>query len=300
MSVRSIPLVSVIIPNYNHAHYLDERIKSILHQTYNKLELIILDDKSTDNSVEVINRFRGFPQVSAVIFNNQNSGSPFSQWKKGLSYCKGDIVWIAESDDSCDSNFLKNLVEFYISNNLCMAFSLSREMNANGELGKIVQEKVCKNMVYDGGWYIRHCLSMITNASSAIFSRECALAINNNYWEYKGAGDWLFWAGIASKGKVGVCASPLNYYRVHNNNTTSKLFLNGTDFFELRKIFESLYLSHLWPFGKYLKERIQMLYNIKYNYSFADENVRKRLLIAWGYAYFSILLWALKRSRYFC
>ena len=51
----SNPLVSVIIPNYNHAKYLDERIQTVLDQTYQNYELIILDDKSTDNSVEIIN-----------------------------------------------------------------------------------------------------------------------------------------------------------------------------------------------------------------------------------------------------
>ena len=50
------PFVSVIIPNYNHAKYLDERIQSVLTQTYQNFEIILLDDKSTDNSVEIINK----------------------------------------------------------------------------------------------------------------------------------------------------------------------------------------------------------------------------------------------------
>ena len=52
------PLVSIIIPNYNHAQYLDERIQSVLKQTYQNFEVIILDDKSTDNSLEVINKYK--------------------------------------------------------------------------------------------------------------------------------------------------------------------------------------------------------------------------------------------------
>ena len=50
------PLVSVIIPNYNHARFLDERILSILNQTYQNFELIILDDKSTDNDIGFVSR----------------------------------------------------------------------------------------------------------------------------------------------------------------------------------------------------------------------------------------------------
>jgi glycosyltransferase involved in cell wall biosynthesis len=56
--IMNNPLVSVIIPNYNHARFLDERIQSILNQTYQNFEVIILDDKSSDNSVEVINKYK--------------------------------------------------------------------------------------------------------------------------------------------------------------------------------------------------------------------------------------------------
>lgn len=77
------PLVSVIIPNYNHARYLPERMESILGQTYKNIEVIILDDCSTDNSRNVIEQYKGFPQVSQVVYNKENSGRVFRQWKKG-------------------------------------------------------------------------------------------------------------------------------------------------------------------------------------------------------------------------
>ena len=58
------PLVSVIIPNYNHARFLDERIQSILNQTYQNFEVIILDDISSDNSVEFINQYKDWQKFS--------------------------------------------------------------------------------------------------------------------------------------------------------------------------------------------------------------------------------------------
>ena len=87
----SNPLVSVIIPNYNHARYLDERIQSVLNQTYQNFEVIILDDKSTDNSVEVINQYKDDLHVSCIIVNEENSGSTFKQWHKGFELAKGEI-----------------------------------------------------------------------------------------------------------------------------------------------------------------------------------------------------------------
>ena len=74
------PLISVIIPNYNHARYLEQRLDSVFNQTYPNFEVIILDDHSTDNSLEIINRYKDDPNLSQIIINDTNSGSVFKQW----------------------------------------------------------------------------------------------------------------------------------------------------------------------------------------------------------------------------
>ena len=102
---------SVIIPNHNHGNYLEARIKSVLNQTYKNYELIILDDNSTDNSRNIINKYNNHPQVTAILFNKVNSGSPFLQWKKGIELAKANWIWIAESDDMADPLFLAEAAE---------------------------------------------------------------------------------------------------------------------------------------------------------------------------------------------
>lgn len=99
--------ISVIIPNYNHSQYLKQRIDSVLNQTYRDFEVIILDDNSKDNSREIIQHYHGHPKISHIIYNEVNSGSTFKQWEKGIELANGEYIWIAESDDYCDSNFLK-------------------------------------------------------------------------------------------------------------------------------------------------------------------------------------------------
>lgn len=64
-----MPTVSVIVPNFCHAPYLEERIESILAQTYRDFELILLDDCSTDDSREVLERYRQHPNVSRIVYN---------------------------------------------------------------------------------------------------------------------------------------------------------------------------------------------------------------------------------------
>ncbi len=87
-------MISVIIPNYNHAFYLEQRIESILSQNFKDFEVIILDDKSTDNSKEIIEKYRNHPpHISTIIYNEANSGSTFIQWNKGVSLSKGGSLF---------------------------------------------------------------------------------------------------------------------------------------------------------------------------------------------------------------
>ena len=103
--------VSAIIPNYNHATFLKQRIDSVLNQSLSVYEVIILDDCSTDKSLDVINEYINHPLVRHVIINEKNSGSPFLQWQKGIDLAKGDWIWIAESDDYADINFLLKMMK---------------------------------------------------------------------------------------------------------------------------------------------------------------------------------------------
>lgn len=104
------PLVSAIIPNYNHARYLKQRLDSVFNQTYQNFEVILLDDCSTDNSLEIIEKYNGNPHLSQIVVNESNSGSVFKQWDKGINLAKGELIWIAESDDYCELTFLEEMV----------------------------------------------------------------------------------------------------------------------------------------------------------------------------------------------
>src|SRR5690606_11887901 len=105
------PKVSVIVPNYNHAPFLKDRLDSIFRQEFEDYEVILLDDCSTDGSREIIESYRDHEKVSHVVLKERNSGSTFQQWKKGIELAKGEYIWIAESDDVADSKLLRSLVE---------------------------------------------------------------------------------------------------------------------------------------------------------------------------------------------
>lgn len=230
--------VGVIIPNYNHAKFLTERINSVLNQTYQDFDVYILDDKSLDNSKDIIEKYRNNPRVKQIIYNEANSGSSFIQWNRGILASDNDLIWIAESDDICDLHLLENLVEeFDYDENCVLAFSKSVYVDING----IPKEKsVSKETIRTKGLnFIQSNMyrsNTVKNASSTLFKRTAALNVGQEYTTYRGAGDWLFWVEIAKQGNIAWVRKPLNYFRQHEN-TTKRLYVNGTTFIELKKLF---------------------------------------------------------------
>lgn len=296
-----LPLVSVIIPNYNYARYLEQRIESIIKQTYPNFEIILLDDMSTDNSLEIINKYRNNEKVAKIIVNKENSGSPFKQWEKGLDKANGDIIWIAESDDYCELDFLEVLVKKHIANNSVITFCKSKLVDEDGcKLRENHQMSgVNDDVVLPGRDFISTYLAfsnVVQNASCAIFSKTAALTIDKSFMNYKGAGDWLFWIEIAEKGNVFFVNQELNYYRLHSN-TTSKVVKNGIEFHEMKSIYEKLFKIGYLDSGKYQKCRLNNIMLI-YGIEEMPPKVKRELYTMWNVDLFDrvILLWMMVKN----
>ncbi len=238
---KKSPKVSVIIPNYNHAKYLDQRIQSVLNQTFRDFEVIILDDKSPDHSVEVIQKYASDPHVSHIVVNEVNSGSTFIQWRRGFGLAKGEYIWIAESDDFCSPDFLGKCVEKIEENpKTAVVYCSSEYVDAEGEdLGTYnpyskeeyhmsSHEFINKRMAFG---------CAIWNASSALFRKDYALAIDRQYENYKACGDKLFWIEMAENGDVVHVNRIMNYFRQHQNKVSPRRFRDGTSLREEREIY---------------------------------------------------------------
>ncbi|MBM4058315.1 MAG: glycosyltransferase, partial [Planctomycetes bacterium] len=109
-AAAAAPLVSVIVPNYEHAPHLPERLASILDQDVVDIEIILLDDRSGDGSLAILEEFARREPRASVVANTVNSGSAFRQWRKGLVQARGRYVWITESDDAARPGLLRTLV----------------------------------------------------------------------------------------------------------------------------------------------------------------------------------------------
>ncbi len=265
--------VSVILPNYNHAVFLQQRIDSIFNQSFTDFELIILDDCSTDNSKDVIEQYRGHPHVSYIVYNNSNSGSTFKQWKKGIELAKGKYIWIAESDDFADKRLLENLVPLLnVYSNAGLVFCNSVIINTEGKImgntndwtDKHLQNQGDKKItLFNGFDFCRDHLFLVCrlpNASAVVFRRD--IVINNLHWvdeNLKNSGDWKLWLNIALNYDLLWVNKNLNYFRKHTNNVTNSLtylkkealtilkeIINNKNYRKHYRLFES---SCIWAFN---------------------------------------------------
>ena len=103
--------VSVVVPNYNYGDYLEGRMMSLFDQTYPIFEIIALDDASSDDSIDELERVREQTgRHFRVVSNDRNSGSAFHQWAKACELARGDFLWIAEADDLSEPEFLEEVI----------------------------------------------------------------------------------------------------------------------------------------------------------------------------------------------
>jgi glycosyltransferase involved in cell wall biosynthesis len=234
------PLISVILPSYNHAVYLKERIESVLNQNYPNFEVIIMDDCSTDNSREIISQYKDNEHISQIIFNEQNTGNTFIQWERGVKLSKGEYIWIAESDDVAEPAFLSTLAsELDKHPQAVLAYSYSMIIDFasyviykdDSLVGTADQVKV-----YDGMTYARHFMmtdNCIYNASMVLFRKEIFDKISPKYKKYRCCGDWLFWACACKLGDVIEVRIPLNRFRQHLNKVTSRTSADGSAWMDM-------------------------------------------------------------------
>jgi len=258
--------VSVIVPNYNHAEFLKQRIDSILDQSYRDFELILLDDCSTDSSGDIIEQYRHHDKVSKIVYNNKNSGSTFIQWNKGVSLANGQYIWLAESDDFAGRRFLEHCMnEFTRQHQLTLVYTDSKIVDENNLVihedlsfwtDDISVSKWGCSYIKNGCEEIKEALSKkntIPNASAVVFRK----IFFNEVLGYRFCGDWMFWIKVLETGNMAFIKQPLNFFRSHSNTTRFNPSTN-------------------YRFKQFLKERIMILHYLKTNQLISKDVFQKQ------------------------
>lgn len=263
------PLVSIIVPNYNHEPYLEKRLDSIYNQTYNNFEVILLDDHSTDNSREILKKYaQKYSQNTRCFFYDSNVGKVFLQWNKGIRLAKGDLIWIAESDDYCDDNFLEILINEFRRQSVMLAFAQSIFVQddypiwtMDEYLYDITTFNWKENFVATADYTVKNafCLkNIIPNASSAVFRNigEIPEIVLELWKKLNLCGDWIFYLNIIKGGCISYSTETTNYYRVHKSSTSKHIqkdFSYYTEHMEVSRFIRQNYRVDAAAFNRELQ-----------------------------------------------
>jgi len=230
------PLVSVIVPNYNHEQYLRRRLDSVYGQTYRNIEVILLDDASNDDSRTILMEYCSMhPANTKIVFNEQNCGVVAEQWEKGMRLATGKYLWIAESDDYCDPNFLEELIPLLDDQSVMLAFSETRFMRDGDQVWSIEEylhdlDRFCwsepfvmtGHMAAQNGFARRN---IIPNVSAVLFRNpmEISEELSALWGGVRLVHDWLFYLHMMRGGCIAYTNKTVNFYEVHENSVSLQI-----------------------------------------------------------------------------
>lgn len=287
------PRVSVIVPNYNHAPYLEQRLDSIYGQTFDDFEVILLDDASTDDSPAILARYAArYPERTRLVQNTVNSGGVFRQWRAGLALARGELCWIAESDDWCEPDFLATLVPAFDDGAVMEAHARCRFVDAAGEPSGFTLENYLEP-VGAAAWsrsFVRSGLAEVLgglgvrntlpNISAVVFRRPASLPLLDDpaWLSMRICGDWLFHLHLLAGGRVAYFSETTNFFRLSSGSAGAGSYRTPAYYREHEAVARTV--ARLYPVDAALLGRHRELLRLFYAERFPGDTLHLDMLYA--------------------
>jgi len=225
-------LVSIVVASYNHANYLERRMESLLGQTYQNIEILVIDDCSTDCNIDVLRSYESNKKVK--LFARKENGGWVIVFNQGLEMSAGEFILFANCDDECDPTMVERLVEGMRANpsaGICYCRSLMIDEGSNliGDdftgRERAFRVRCATDALLTKNEMCRFLLDscVIPNTSAALIRRECFDSVGNISSEYKVCSDWLLYFDIARRYDIAYIAAPLNKFRQHKSSITGSV-----------------------------------------------------------------------------
>ncbi len=218
------PLVSFVVPCYRFAHVLPECVNSILQQTYQNFEILIMDDCSPDNTPEVAKSFQD-PRVRHIR-NEPNLGH-LRNYNKGIELAQGKYVWLISADDRLRRPYvLARYVELMerrpeVSYACCPAVEIKKGQEFNIAQYSVVADR---DTVFKGRDFLKKLRrSDCVIAGSGMVRKSCYERLGAFPLDMPYAGDWYMWCLFALHHDVAYFAEPMVNYRIHELSMSNTL-----------------------------------------------------------------------------
>jgi glycosyltransferase involved in cell wall biosynthesis len=211
--MKENPIVSIISPSFNSERYISETIGSIINQTFQNWELLIVDDGSNDNSLEVIRYFIHKENRIRLISLKRNYGPAYAR-NLGIQLAKGRYIAFLDSDDLWHMDKLDIQIKYMNENNLAFTFTTYRKID---EQGKLIGKRIKAPKVLDYNDLLKSC---VIGCLTVIYDQ---VLLGKQFMpNFPKAQDYALWLKIMKKGvKAWGIDHELAYYRIRKSSISS-------------------------------------------------------------------------------
>jgi glycosyltransferase involved in cell wall biosynthesis len=209
-------LVSVIIPCYNYGPYLSQCVKSALDQTYKNIEIIIINDGSTDNTESIAKKYeKNYKNIK--YYSQENRGGIVKTRNRGIKLAKGDYLVQLDADDWIDPSYIKKTLQKAQKDNLDIVYTQAQIFG---------REEFLTNFPKFNIEFLKH--SNFINSTALVKKKVFEKREYDEYLEDKGDEDWDFFLGACLDGaKTSLVNEALLHYRKHNHSKSRQDSFEG-------------------------------------------------------------------------
>jgi glycosyltransferase involved in cell wall biosynthesis len=280
--MKTLPLVSIILDNYNYAEHLPISIESVLKQSYDEFELIIVDDGSTDSSREVIEEYaKKYSRIRTVFKENGGQASAFNA---GYAAAHGDIICFLDSDDSYHPDKIKEIVDKH-SEGYDYIFTDHQAMDKeNNPIKDNLKRYKCDGFNLFPVYYLSKYPGNITSTLS--LSKKLAEQIfplpYENDWRIQADDEIVFQASMMSRSYF--LDKKLTNYRIHGNNAYFGKKLDNTriyNFLKMRNRIKDYLLNKTGVSNTFLRNSYNLVKEFETHNRYNSEITKIYLRVLW-------------------
>lgn len=224
-------LVSVLIPNYNYAQYIEKAVESVERQTYRNFEIIVVNNGSTDNSLEVLRALGN----RITLVDQKNLGQSGSR-NSGLKHARGEFIAFLDADDTWEPTKLEKQVALFRDQEVGLVYTGLKRVNSQGETIS-VQLPLHRGRILEN--FIKSPGAAVVGGESTAVIRKIALDQAGEFDPRLSVGSgWDMWRRIAAQWKIESVNEPLANYLQHNSNLSKNMKIYEFDtLLKLEKLF---------------------------------------------------------------
>ena len=245
-----MPKVSICIPSYNCGAFIGKAVQSVLDQTYQDFEIVVVDDCSTDNSEEIVKSFKD-PRIR--FSKNEKNLGMVPNTNKALKLARGEFVGILHPDDYYDSKMIETALKMFDKNpEIGFTYSSYVVVDENGEVVTKVELCDCNKLFKAKEGFKKLALRNYAPPSAVLFRKKCYEDVGPFDEEFPYPNDWNMWLRISLKYDSACLSDCLCYYRIHESSVSTFLYNSFEtavqEYYMLKKIQKQVDDFSLLPF----------------------------------------------------